>query len=114
MLTMAAERNITIYKGDSYTHQINIKNSSNIAINITGRSYSSQIRKAKSSESIVATFSTTITDASNGVLMMSLASGQTSGINTGIYYYDLQETNGSIITTLIGGKVTVTGEVSRG
>lgn len=110
---MAAERNITIYKGDSYTHQINIKNSANTAINITGRSYVSQIRKSKASESILVSFTTTITNAANGVLTMTLTAAQTSNINTGIYYYDLQETNGATITTLMGGKVTVTGEVSR-
>lgn len=110
---MAAERNITIYKGDSYSHQVNIKNSANVAINITGRTYISQIRKSKASESVVLSFTTTVTNAANGVLTMSLSSSETSNINTGIYYYDLQETNGSTITTLMGGKVTVTGEVSR-
>lgn len=110
---MAAERDITIYKGDSYTHQINIKNSANTAINITGRTYISQIRKSKASGTIIASFTTAITDAANGVLTMSMTGNETSNINTGIYYYDLQETNGSIITTLMGGKVTVTGEVSR-
>lgn len=111
---MAGMRDITIYKGDSYTHRVNIKNSSNTAINISGRSYVAQIRKSKATESVIASFTTNITDAANGVLILSMTSSQTSGINTGIYYYDLQETNGSYVTTLMGGKVTITGEVSRG
>ena len=110
---MAGERDITIYKGDSYTHQINIKNSANTAINITGRTYISQVRKSKASNTVIASFTTAITNAANGVLTMSMTGSETSNINTGIYYYDLQETNGSTITTLMGGKVTVTGEVSR-
>lgn len=110
---MAGERDITIYKGDSYTHQINIRNSANSAINIAGRTYVSQIRKSKASETVVASFTIEITNAANGVLTMSMTASTTSNINTGIYYYDLQETNGSTITTLMGGKVTVTGEVSR-
>lgn len=111
---MAGMRDITIYKGDSYTHRVNIKNSSNTAINISGRSYVAQIRKSKATESVIASFTTNITDGANGVLTLSMTSSQTSGINTGIYYYDLQETNGSYVTTLMGGKVTITGEVSRG
>lgn len=110
---MAGVRNFSIYKGDSYSHQVNIRNSANAAINISGRSYSSQIRKAKSSESVVASFTITISNAANGVLLMSMANSVTSNINTGVYYYDLQEVNGSTITTLMGGKVTITGEISR-
>jgi hypothetical protein len=45
---------------------------------------------------------------------MTLSSNASSNINTGIYYYDLEETNGSTVTTLMGGKITVIGEVSRG
>jgi hypothetical protein len=111
---MAGIRDISIYKGDSYTHEVRIKNSANTAINISGRTYRAQIRKTKSSETIIQTFTTTISNAAAGTLNITLSSGTTSNINTGIYYYDLEETNGSTVTTLMGGKITVIGEVSRG
>ena len=111
---MAGIRDISIYKGDSYTHEVRIKNSSNTAINISGRTYKAQIRKTKSSETIIQTFTTAISNAAAGILNMTLSSNASSNINTGIYYYDLEETNGSIVTTLMGGKITVIGEVSRG
>ena len=111
---MAGIRDISIYKGDSYTHEVRIKDSANTAINISGRTYRAQVRKTKASEVIIKTFTTSITDAANGVLTLTLASSDTSNIGTGIYYYDLEETNGSIVTTLMGGKITVIGEVSRG
>ena len=44
---------------------------------------------------------------------MSLSAAATANIAAGTYVYDFQETNGTIITTLITGTVTVTGEVSR-
>ena len=111
---MAGIRDISIYKGDSYTHEVRIKNSANTAINISGRTYRAQVRKTKASEVVIQNFTTSITDAANGVLIISLAASSTSNISPGIYYYDLEETNGSIVTTLMGGKITVIGEVSRG
>jgi len=111
---MAASRDISIYQGDSYTHEARIKNSANTAINISGRTYAAQIKKSKGSDSIVASFTTTITNAANGILTFSMTSSNTANISSGIYYYDLEEINGSVVTTLMGGKVTVIGDISNG
>ena len=44
---MAATRNIEIYKGDTYLHELRLKNNSNAVINITSRTYTGQIRKKR-------------------------------------------------------------------
>ena len=88
---MAGVRDITIYKGDTYTHEVRIKNSANTAINITGRTYKAQMRKSKASDEIVISFTTTITDAANGLVTFSLTAGNSSNINVGTYYYDFEE-----------------------
>jgi hypothetical protein len=111
---MAAERNISIYKGDSYTHEIRIRNSANVNTNITGRTYTAQMRKSRSSDSVVLSFTVAVTSAANGLVTMSLSSDATSSIEPGIYFYDFEETNGSYVTTLMTGKVSLTGQVSRG
>lgn len=111
---MAAERNIIIYQGDTYIHEIRLRNSANANINISTRSYSGQVRKTKTSNTVIATFTTEITDGPNGVLQFRLLPAVTSNITSGVYFYDLQETNGSVITTLLAGKATVQGEVTRG
>jgi hypothetical protein len=54
---MAAERNITIYQGDTYLHELRLRNSANANINISSRTYSGQIRKTSSSSNSVAVFS---------------------------------------------------------
>ena len=54
---MAATRNITIYQGDTYAHELRIKDSANAVINITSRIYAGQIRKKRSTETAAATFS---------------------------------------------------------
>jgi len=110
---MAAERNIEIYQGDTYVHQLSLKNSSNAVINISTRSYAGQIRKKRSSDVITATFVTEITDGANGVVVFSLAANTTSNIASGTYVYDFQETNGATVTTLLTGNVAVTAEVTR-
>jgi hypothetical protein len=110
---MAAERNIEIYQGDTYAHQLSIKDSSNAAINISTRSYAGQIRKKRSSNTVTATFTTEITDGANGVVAFSLGANITSNIASGTYVYDFQETNGAVVTTLLTGNVVVTGQVTR-
>jgi len=110
---MAAERNISIYQGDTYTHDVTLTDSSNAAINISGRTYSGQIRPFASSSEVTATFNTEIISASDGQMRFSLTPSQSSSIAAGSYVYDLQETNGSTVLTIMSGSVTVTAEVTR-
>ena len=110
---MAATRDISIYQGDTYAHELRIKDSANANVNITSRTYTGQIRKKRNSDTVTATFTSTLTNAANGIVVMSLASGSTANIASGTYVYDFQETNGETVTTLITGTVTVVGEVTR-
>jgi hypothetical protein len=110
---MAATRDITIYQGDTYAHELRLKTSANAVINITSRTYTGQIRKKRSTETAAATFSYSITDAANGVVVLSLTSAVTANIASGTYVYDFQETNGATVTTLITGSCIIVGEVSR-
>jgi hypothetical protein len=110
---MAATRNIDIYKGDTYIHELRLKDSSNAVINISTRSYTGQIRKKRNSDIILLEFTTSITDGANGVVSFSLTPVQTATLSAGLYVYDFQEVNQSVVTTLVTGNVTVTGDVTR-
>jgi hypothetical protein len=110
---MAATRNITIYQGDTYVHELRIKTSANANVDISSRTYTGQIRKKRNSETAAATFTSEITNGANGIVVLSLTPAATANIAAGTYVYDFQETNGSIVTTLITGVATITGEVSR-
>ena len=72
------------------------------------------MRKSRSSSSIVLSFTVAITSAANGVVIMSLTPEATSSIDPGTYFYDFEETNTNYVTTLMAGKVSLTGQVSRG
>lgn len=110
---MAANRNITIYQGDTYAHELRIKDSANANVNISTRTYTGQIRKKRNSDTAAATFTSEITNGANGVVVLSLTPAATANIAAGTYVYDFQETNGSTVTTLITGSAIITGEVSR-
>jgi hypothetical protein len=108
---MPGERDINIYAGDTYAHELRIRNSSNTAINISSRTYSGKIKVARASEDIVASFTAAITDGANGIVLFSLTSANTANINSGTYYYDFQEDNTGIVTTLLTGKAVVKAQV---
>ena len=110
---MPAERNIEIYQGDNYAHQLTLKDSANAVINITSRTYSGQIRKRRSSDTISATFSTEITYGANGDVVFTLSPAITANLKAGTYVYDFEEVNGSVVTTILTGNAVVTGEVTR-
>jgi hypothetical protein len=110
---MAAERNISVYKGDTYTHSVTIKNSSNVAIDVSLRTYVAQIKESSAASASLLSFDIDDSNGANGVVVLSLTSNQTSTLKSGKYYYDLQETAGNVVTTLMYGNVSVTGDISN-
>jgi hypothetical protein len=87
-------RDISIYQGDTYIHELRIKDSNSANINITGRTYSGQIKVSKRSSIVTANF--------------------TANIDPGTYYYDFQQLDGVIKLTLVAGSAVVSGEVTNG
>lgn len=108
---MPAERNISIYAGDTYTHEVILKDSNGIAINITGRVYTGTLKISKTSGDTIASFNTNISNANGGTVSFTLTSNLTANISPGTYLYDFQEENVGVITTLLAGKAVVTGQV---
>lgn len=108
---MPGERDISIYAGDTYTHEVRLKDSNNAVINITGRVYTGTLKISKTSSETIATFNTNISNANGGVVTFTLSSSTTANISAGTYLYDFQEENVGIITTLLTGKAVVTGQV---
>jgi len=110
---MAGTRDIVLYAGDTYVHELRLRNSANAVINISSHSYSGQIKLGRTSTDNIVSFTSQITDGANGVVQFSLAANTTATITSGTYYYDIQQTNGTIVTTLLAGKAIVQGDVTR-
>ena len=77
------------------------------AKNLTGYNARAQLRPTQTSSTLSATFTTTITNASGGVMTMSLPYGTTANLAGGKYYYDLEIYTGSAVQRLIQGQATV-------
>lgn len=107
-------RDIYIYQGDTYIHELRIKDSAGANVTITGRTYSGQIRASKRSSSVTANFTASITNGANGILQFSLTPEVTANIDPGTYYYDFQQIDGVIKLTLVAGNAIVSGDVTNG
>jgi hypothetical protein len=82
---MAATFNLTgdnrIFCGADYSYGVTLKDGSGTAINLTGATLASQIRKTQSASDILATFSVTVTNASAGTATLSLTPTQTAALS---------------------------------
>lgn len=110
---MAGKRDIQLIKGDDYSHVITITNSTG-AIDITGRTYSAQVRRVKNSTGNAdATFTCVVTNAIAGEVTIMLTDIQTDLLSPINYWWDFQENAGGIITTLLAGRFKVLQDVTR-
>lgn len=106
-------QNLTFVRGDTETVQVTITSDGSTPVSITGRTYAAQLRSNPDIAAISATATCTVTDGANGVMQAVFAASATADLTPGQYYWDLQETNGSIVTTILAGQVTVLADVTR-
>jgi hypothetical protein len=109
----AGTHNFTLEQGVTFSKIITVKEDGT-AMNLTGYSARSQMRATHDSTSIALTFSTTVSNASNGQITIQATDSQTAAVEEGIYVYDVEmESDSGTVTRLIEGTVTVTPEVTR-
>ena len=112
-MAVPSTQNLTITRGDTETVVVTLKDGANLPINITGRTYRAQIRLTKDSSTISTSFSCAITSAVNGEITCTLSAGNSGTLAVGKQYWDFEETNGGVVTTILAGVVTVLADVSR-
>lgn len=109
---MATKANILIDQGSTYTTDLNLTDENGDALNLSGYSANSQIRKHYTSSNSV-TFSTSV-NAIAGIITLSLTANQTSNLISGRYVYDVELTDASnSVSRIVEGIVTVTPQVTR-
>lgn len=109
----ATRENITWIAGDTFnvTMRFYSDAAKTVPVNLTGRTYRMQIRdKETNDELLTATTGDGITIG--GASSNELAFSFLMDVDAGTHVYDLQETNGTVITTLVGGYVTIKNEVT--
>jgi hypothetical protein len=111
---VAAIANLYIDSGSTYSNIITVASSAGSALNLTGYTVASQIRKSYGSSTSY-TFTASVYDAATGKVRLQLTSTQTSAIPAGRYLYDIEITNTSTTakTRILEGIVTVTPEITQ-
>lgn len=112
---MASIKNLVIDQGATFSLSITVADANGNALNLTGYTLRSQMRR-----SYGATSSTSFTVASatpaTGELTISLTDAQTSALKAGRYVYDVEIVSpagaGSEVTRVLEGIITVTPEVT--
>jgi len=112
---MAGFIELTIDQGTSFSASIDLANDDGSAINVTGYTFSSQIRKSYYSANSTANLTVTVTNAATGNILLRLDSANTSNIKAGRYLFDLKMANNTTdsVTRILEGIVTVTPQVTR-
>ena len=111
---MPSTATLNIYQGDDYSATVLVKRRDGTAVDLNGYTALSQIRKAvaDSDPEIIFTINVTIYPE-NSQIVLSIPKTETINLISG-YVWDLELTSPSnITTTIVGGKIVVTKEVSR-
>lgn len=110
---MASVSNLYVDQGSDFSFTVTLTNSDGSAMDLTGYTCDAQVRKAYTSSSTSATFSTSI-NASAGLVTLELTDTQTTALDYGRYVYDAVITSSSgEKTRVLEGQVVVTPGVTR-
>jgi hypothetical protein len=105
---------LTLDAGTDFSSNIDLLADDGTAINVTGFTFESQVRKSYYSINATANIIVTTVDGTNGNLVLSLDSANTANIKPGIYVYDvLMTTDQNVKSRLVEGKLIVTPRVSQ-
>lgn len=112
-MAQPADQDLTITRGDTETLVVTITTDGSTAVDITGRTYSSQIRTQQDSTTIKASFTCTVTSGAAGQVTCVLSATSSATLSAGLYFWDLQENASGVISTILSGNVTVLADVTR-
>lgn len=108
-----AEQDLVVTRGDTLTVNVVMTTDGTTPINITGRVYTSQVRQFPDDPTTSGSFVCTITDGAAGELQLVMAASTTAAMDSGNYYWDLQENASGVISTVLAGAFVVLADVTR-
>jgi len=112
-MAVPAKQNLSITRGDTETVVITMKDSAGDPVVVTGRTYRSHIRTTKDSATTDGTFSCTVTNGPLGEVTCVMSAGSTAALTVGTHYWDFEENNSGVVSTILSGTVSVLADVSR-
>jgi hypothetical protein len=112
-MAQPATQNLVLVRGDTETLVITLTDSAGAPIDITGRTYRAQIRVNRDASSIAASFACSITNAAAGQVTCVLSAVNSAALTAGINYWDFEENNAGVVTTILAGTAQVLADVTR-
>lgn len=110
---MATISNLFVDAGADYSNIITVTAANGAALNLTGYTVKSQMRKSYQS-STAYSFTPTIYDAANGKIRLQLTAVQSEAIPAGRWLYDVEITSSSgTKTRVVEGIVTVNPQITQ-
>ena len=110
---MAIVSNLTVDQGSTFSASIDITDTEDNVLVLTGYTVAGQIRKTYDSSTAV-NFTASVSNASTGEVTISLTPAQTNALVSGRYVYDVEITSaGGTVTRVIEGQLEVTPGVTQ-
>ena len=111
---MASYAELIVDQGSTFSTILTLTDdTTNSPINVSGYSINANIKKSYYSANNTAIFTSTINDAGNGNVTISLTSDSSVNIKSGRYVYDVKVTSPvNVVTRIVEGILTVTPRVS--
>lgn len=109
----AGKLNIVIEQGATFSKTLTIKDVDGDPINLTGRTFRSQIRRRPTDTNPAATFTMAVVNASAGTVSWQMSATTTAGIVPEPHYYDVEMQDNGVVTRLMEGTAFVNFEVTK-
>lgn len=109
----AGYQELFLEQGTDFSTTITLDDVAGVPYNLTNIQAKSQIKKSYYSTSATATFTITINDPSNGVILLQLPNTTTANIAAGRYVYDvIIKDSANTVTRVLEGIVNVIPQVT--
>lgn len=111
---MASYAELIVDQGSTFNTILTLTDdSTNLPINVSNYTINANIKKSYYSTNNTAVFTSTINDAGNGNVTISLTSDSSVNIKAGRYVYDVKVTSPTnVVTRIVEGILTITPRVS--
>ena len=109
---MAVYANLTVDQGTDFSSSVDVTDADGDPVALTGYSVSGQIRKHYNSSTKV-DFTATVSNASAGIISLSLSAATTNAMKAGRYVYDVEIDLSGTKTRVLEGQLEVTPGVTR-
>ena len=114
VLSSPMEVDLALYKGDTGKFRITVTDDLGAPINISTATWDADIRvNAADAGAPVANFTVTPVGGDTSSVDVAISAVSSAALAVTSYYYDIQMTLSTIVTTLMHGQVIVTQDVSR-